>query len=59
MKQKLIIIEPKKIIFLYNLVNEMFMLLNTQIESVKHYHVKKKYTINKIIKKIHNLNIIA
>jgi len=29
----------------------MFMLLNTQIESIKHSHVKEKYTINKNIKK--------
>jgi len=27
------------------------MLLNTWIESVKHSHVKRKYTINKNIKK--------
>jgi len=32
----------KKIIFLYYLVNERFMLLNTSIDSVKHSHVKEK-----------------
>ena len=29
----------------------MFVLLNTYIESIKHFHVKEKYTINKNIKK--------
>jgi len=47
MKQKLIIIS----IFLYYLVNEMFIILNTQIKSIKHSHVKEKYTINRNIKK--------
>jgi len=41
----------KKITFVYYLVNEIFMLLNTWIETVKHFHVKGKYTINKSIKK--------
>jgi len=38
-----------KINFLYYLVNGMFMLLSTYIKSVKHYHVKGKYTINRKI----------
>jgi len=29
------------IILILSLVDERFMLLNTSIESVKHYHVKK------------------
>jgi len=49
MKQKFIIIS--KDFCLYYLVNEIFMLLNTYIESIKHSQVKGKYTINKNIKK--------
>jgi len=41
----------KKINFLYYLVNESFILLDTKIESVKHSHLKEKYIINKNIKK--------
>jgi len=41
----------KKIIFLYNLVWERFVLLNTQIDSVKHSNAKRKYKINKNIKR--------
>jgi len=41
----------KKINFLNYLVNEIFMLLNTYIESVKHSHVKGKYTMTKNITK--------
>jgi len=41
----------KNIISLYYLVNERFILFITSIESVKHFHVKEKYTINKNIKK--------
>jgi len=33
------------------------MLLNTSIESIKHYRVKEKYTINKNIKKIIDSNV--
>jgi len=40
----------KKIIFLYYLVNENFIILNNKIECVKHSHSKGKYTINKNIK---------
>jgi len=43
--------------FLYYLVNEMFILLNTSIEIVKHFHVKEKYTINKNIKKMKNIQM--
>jgi len=53
MKEKLIKIS----IFLYYLVNERFMLLNTSIESIKHTHVKGKYTINKNIKNNRNIQI--
>jgi len=48
MKQKLIIIIKR--FFLYYLVNERFVLLNTYIESIKYSHIKRKYTINKNIK---------
>ena len=41
----------KKLNFLYYLINERCILWNTYIDSVKYSHVKRKYIINRNIKK--------